>query len=41
MQAFFLWQGQNLSPTRLPGNKYYKLISSEEAKGANATVTQA
>ncbi|KAG2635714.1 hypothetical protein PVAP13_2NG382103 [Panicum virgatum] len=34
-------KGQSLSPTRLPGNKYYQLISSEEAKGANATATQA
>ncbi|KAG0544169.1 hypothetical protein BDA96_02G252100 [Sorghum bicolor] len=34
-------KGQSLSPTRLAGNKYYQLISSEEAKGANATVTQA
>ncbi|KAF8781039.1 hypothetical protein HU200_001011 [Digitaria exilis] len=34
-------KGQSLSPTHLPGNKYYPLISSEEAKGANATATQA
>ncbi|PUZ71199.1 hypothetical protein GQ55_2G295300 [Panicum hallii var. hallii] len=34
-------KGQSLSPARLPGNKYYQLISSEEAKGANATATQA
>uniref|UniRef100_A0A804UDX8 Subtilisin-like protease SBT5.3 n=1 Tax=Zea mays TaxID=4577 RepID=A0A804UDX8_MAIZE len=34
-------KGQSLSRTRLPANKYYQLISSEEAKGANATVTQA
>ncbi|CAL5073736.1 unnamed protein product [Urochloa decumbens] len=34
-------KGQSLSPTRLPGNKYYQLISSEEAKGAHATATQA
>ncbi|KAJ1290126.1 hypothetical protein BS78_02G218800 [Paspalum vaginatum] len=34
-------KGQSLSPTRLPANKYYQLISSEEAKGANATATQA
>ncbi|CAN6167380.1 unnamed protein product [Urochloa humidicola] len=34
-------KGQSLSPTRLPGNKYYQLISSEEAKGAHATVSQA
>ncbi|CAN6196358.1 unnamed protein product [Urochloa humidicola] len=34
-------KGQSLSPTRLRGNKYYQLISSEEAKGAHATATQA
>ncbi|RCV12151.1 hypothetical protein SETIT_2G246500v2 [Setaria italica] len=34
-------KGQSLSPTRLPGSKYYQLISSEEAKGVNATATQA
>ncbi|TKW33702.1 hypothetical protein SEVIR_2G257300v4 [Setaria viridis] len=34
-------KGQSLSPTRLPGSKYYQLISSEEAKGANATAKQA
>ncbi|CAN6204801.1 unnamed protein product [Urochloa humidicola] len=34
-------KGQSLSPTRLPGNKYYQLISSEEAKGAHATASQA
>ncbi|OEL37355.1 Subtilisin-like protease SBT5.3 [Dichanthelium oligosanthes] len=34
-------KGQSLSPTHLPSNKFYQLISSEEAKGANATATQA
>ncbi|KAL6844804.1 hypothetical protein ACP4OV_025463 [Aristida adscensionis] len=34
-------KGQSLSPVRLPANKNYQLISSEEAKSANATATQA
>ncbi|XP_062193151.1 subtilisin-like protease SBT5.4 isoform X2 [Phragmites australis] len=34
-------KGQSLSPVRLPDNKYYRLISSEEAKTTNATATQA
>ncbi|KAK3133626.1 hypothetical protein QOZ80_6AG0538980 [Eleusine coracana subsp. coracana] len=34
-------KGQSLSPVRLPGNKFYRLISSEEAKAANATAKQA
>lgn len=34
-------KGQSLSPVRLPDNKCYPLISSGEAKAANATVAQA
>ncbi|KAL6656210.1 hypothetical protein ACP70R_007036 [Stipagrostis hirtigluma subsp. patula] len=34
-------KGQSLSPVRLAVNKYYRLISSEEAKAANATAKQA
>lgn len=34
-------QGQSLSPDRLPDNKHYPLISSEEAKATNATAQQA
>uniref|UniRef100_A0ACD5YEK7 Uncharacterized protein n=1 Tax=Avena sativa TaxID=4498 RepID=A0ACD5YEK7_AVESA len=34
-------KGQSLSPVPLPANKHYRLISSEEAKAANATVAQA
>ncbi|TVU09955.1 hypothetical protein EJB05_43454, partial [Eragrostis curvula] len=33
--------GQSLSPVRLSGDKYYPLISSVEAKAANATANQA
>ncbi|KAF0913837.1 hypothetical protein E2562_024922 [Oryza meyeriana var. granulata] len=34
-------KGQSLSPVRLPGGKNYPLISSEQAKAANATASQA
>ncbi|XP_015696638.2 subtilisin-like protease SBT5.3 [Oryza brachyantha] len=34
-------KGQSLSPVRLPGDKSYPLISSENAKAANATLSQA
>ncbi|KAG8049808.1 hypothetical protein GUJ93_ZPchr0009g1509 [Zizania palustris] len=34
-------KGQSLSPVRLPGGKHYPLISSEQAKAANATLPQA
>ncbi|CAM0951913.1 unnamed protein product [Alopecurus aequalis] len=34
-------KGQSLSPVPLPANKHYLLISSEEAKAANATVKEA
>ncbi|KAL6844701.1 hypothetical protein ACP4OV_025360 [Aristida adscensionis] len=34
-------KGQSLSPVRLHDNKNYRLISSEEAKAANATAAQA
>ncbi|CAM0951905.1 unnamed protein product [Alopecurus aequalis] len=34
-------KGQSLSPVTLPANKHYRLISSEEARAANATVAQA
>uniref|UniRef100_A0ACD5Y155 Uncharacterized protein n=1 Tax=Avena sativa TaxID=4498 RepID=A0ACD5Y155_AVESA len=34
-------KGQSLSPVPLPANKHYRLITSEEARAANATVAQA